>query len=121
MTIDALALRVKKIASGKGTQSKIKMLIFYYALLASNLLSLAAYALGMIQIMDFKIFNELSNDIGLPAVIQTDIIMPLQNDIHIKNEIKLENENENEIENENKIKYEDENENLERNENETET
>ena len=62
MTIDALALRVKKIASGKGTQSKIKMLIFYYALLASNLLPLAAYALGMIKIMDFTMFDKLSND-----------------------------------------------------------
>ena len=108
MTIDALALRVKKIASGKGIQSKIKMLIFYYALRASNLLTLAAYALGMIKVMDFKIFNELSIDIGLPAVIQTDIIiMPLQNDIHIKNE----DENENENENKNEIKNETKNEN----------
>ena len=102
MTIEALALRVKKIASGKGIQSKIKMLIFYYALRASNLLPLAAYALGMIKVLDFKIFNELSSDIGLPAVIQTDSIMPLQNDIRIKNE----NENKNEIENENKNKNE---------------
>lgn len=98
MTIDALALRVKKIASGKGIQSKIKMLIFYYALLASNLLPLAAYAIGMIKIMDFTMFDELSNDIGLPDVIQTDIIIPLQNDILIKNEIKIEIENKNENE-----------------------
>ena len=79
MSIDALALRVKKIASGKGIQSKVKMLIFYYALKAANLLQLASYSLGMMELMDSELFNELSLNIGMSLV-------GLPNDIHIKNE-----------------------------------
>jgi hypothetical protein len=79
MSIDALAGRVKKVAKGKGKQSKIKMLIFYYALKAANLLKLASYSLEMIKLMDLELFNELSLDIGMS-------ITALQNEILVKNE-----------------------------------
>jgi hypothetical protein len=81
MSIDALAGRVKKIALGKGKQSTTKMLIFYYALKAANLLKLAAYSLGMIKLMDLALFHELSLDIGMS-------ITALQNNV-IKNESNL--------------------------------
>lgn len=79
MSIDALAGRVKKVAKGKGKQSKIKMLIFYYALRAANLLKLASYSLEMIKLMDEELFNELSLDIGISITV-------LQNEILVKNE-----------------------------------
>ena len=66
MSSDALTTRIKAISSGKGEQSKIKMLTFYYALQAGNLLSLAAYSLEMIEKMDQNLYFELTNGLQLP-------------------------------------------------------
>ena len=67
MSNDALTTRIKAISSGRGEQSKIKMLTFYYALQAGNLLSLAAYSLEMIEKMDQNLYFELTSGLLLPS------------------------------------------------------
>ena len=88
MSLNALAVRIKRISGGKGQASKIKMLTFYYALKAAQLFSLASFALGRLKIMDAELFSELTADLGLIDGIEN------------KNQIIPDNENENDDDNE---------------------
>ena len=56
---DALRNRLVGISKGKGSKSKDKMLLFYYALKLANLPHLAEGALNNLKYMEIDYYNDL--------------------------------------------------------------
>ena len=59
---DALRNRLVGISKGKGSKSKDKMLLFYYALKLANLPHLAEGALNNLKCMENNYYNDLVTD-----------------------------------------------------------